>query len=163
MTVYIQRTIVIARKISVMVNHKWWFSDIYRQIEIQKLAASWHCFWLIATFSHFPEFNRKQLLLLFFFFNLTMFSLHSSLLCEPKSVSTRLGGTTGLDWGSPDMLVRSAEDLVRHRGSSSAHMPLPWYCTLPETVPLVLRPAIGTYHSPTPLLQPRTSWMVHAV
>lgn len=66
-----------------------------------------------------------------------------------------LWGTSNLDSGSLDM-PWSVEDLLG-QSFSPAHRPLPWYCTLPETVPLVLRPAIGTYDSPTPLLKQRTS------
>lgn len=50
------------------------------------------------------------------------------------------------------MQVRSVEGLLRPR-ASNAHLPLPWDRTLPAAVPLVLRLAIGTHCSPTPLLR----------
>lgn len=43
------------------------------------------------------------------------------------------------------------------RAFGSDDMPLPWYCTLPETVPLILRPDPRTYHPAIPVLQRRSS------
>lgn len=129
---------------------QWWFYDTYVHIKGQKIVF-WDTFW--ATVSPSTEFNRKRS----FFGRNRIFPCILGFLCEPESVSVEPGGircrvrqprcAREKCWGP------SWTQLI----SSSAHMPLPWHCTLPETVPLVPGPAIGTCYSPAALLQQRTS------
>lgn len=86
-------------------------------------------------------YEQKRVLFFFFFWLNHILSAFYTFLCELDGVFTGVCGRHQVWIGAVQH-----EALLGHRASSSAHMPLSWYCTLLETVPLVLRPAIGTYY-----------------
>lgn len=155
MAVHIQRAILIARKASVKLICDWWFNDNCLQIEGQKLVSSQGTILTECYHFFFPKVQQKIFHLFCLFFDLTILCALTSCVGLRVFLPESLGDTKF-------RLRQSGYAGKKYWGSSSAHMLPPW-CTLPETVPLVPRPAIGTITHPLLSYSKGPTRMVHAM
>lgn len=99
-----------------------------------------------------PKFYQKtRILFLCLFCLLACFLLNSTLHPAHAVLNSTIAQSklflVASDGGSPCGLGGHTDDLGL-RVSGSNPMPLPWHCTLPETVPLILRPGPRTITRP---------------